>query len=95
MSLDSTEIERVAGLARLALDPAEAASLQRSLSGILEMVERIKSVDTSAVEPLAHPLEMPARLRPDEITEPDRRDRFQQVAPAVESGCYLVPRVVE
>jgi aspartyl-tRNA(Asn)/glutamyl-tRNA(Gln) amidotransferase subunit C len=95
MSLNSTEIEAIAYLARLGLDPAEAASFGRSLSDILEMVAQIKSVDTGAVEPLAHPLEMAARLRADEITESDQRERFQQTAPAVERGCYLVPRVVE
>ena len=95
MSLNRTEIEAIAHLARLGLDRAEMESFGRSLSDILEMVEQIRSVNTEGAEPLAHPLEMAARLRADEVSEPNQRERFQQTAPAVERGCYLVPRVVE
>ncbi len=95
MSLNRTEIEAIAHLARLGLDSAEMESFGRSLSDILEMVEQIRSVNTEGTEPLAHPLEMAARLRADEVSETNQRERFQQTAPAVERGCYLVPRVVE
>jgi aspartyl-tRNA(Asn)/glutamyl-tRNA(Gln) amidotransferase subunit C len=95
MSLNRTEIEAIAHLARLGLEPAEIESFGKSLSDILGLVEQIRSVDTDAVEPLAHPLDVPARLRADEVTEANQRNRFQQTAPAVERGCYLVPRVVD
>jgi aspartyl-tRNA(Asn)/glutamyl-tRNA(Gln) amidotransferase subunit C len=95
MSLDRTEIDRIARLARLALSGSEADTYARELSGILALVERMNAADTASLEPLAHPLELKARLRPDAITESDRRDRFQSSAPAVTDGLYLVPRVVD
>ena len=95
MSIDRTEIDRIARLARLALSEAEAASLAQDLSGILALVERMNRVDTAGVEPLAHPLELKARRRPDQVTETNQRDRFQALAPAVADGLYLVPRVVD
>lgn len=95
MSLDRTEIDRIARLARLALSVQEADAYARELSGILALVERMNAADTAGLEPLAHPLELKARLRPDAITESDQRERFQSVAPAVAKGLYLVPKVVD
>jgi len=95
MSLDRTQIEQIARLARLALDEAEIALYQRELSKILDLVNTMNSVDTAAVAPLAHPLEISARLRPDVVTETDQREKFQAIAPAVANGYYLVPRVIE
>lgn len=95
MSLDSTQVERVARLARLALGKEELAEFQHELGAILTLVQRMQSVDTDGVDPLAHPLDITARLRPDEVTEHNQRDRFQSIAPAVENGHYLVPRVIE
>jgi aspartyl-tRNA(Asn)/glutamyl-tRNA(Gln) amidotransferase subunit C len=95
MSLDKTGIERIAHLARLTLSDEEAAALVRDLGGILDLVDRIKAVDTEGIDPLFHALELPARLRADEVTEGDARERFQAVAPAVADGFYLVPRVIE
>lgn len=95
MSLDRTEVDRIARLARLSLSEAEAAALGADLAGILALVERMNSLDTAAVEPLAHPLELEARLRPDAVTESVDRGQFQQLAPAVADGLYLVPRVVD
>ena len=69
--------------------------LQRGPVNILGLVEQMNSVDTRDVEPMAHPLEITARLREDEITEIDQRQRFQAIAPEVEQGLYLVPRVIE
>jgi aspartyl-tRNA(Asn)/glutamyl-tRNA(Gln) amidotransferase subunit C len=95
MSLSPAEVEKIAHLARLALEPAQAAGLAQDLSRILDLVDQMNAVDTAGVEPMAHPLEMSQRLRPDEVTEPDRRDAFQKVAPQTEAGLYLVPRVIE
>jgi aspartyl-tRNA(Asn)/glutamyl-tRNA(Gln) amidotransferase subunit C len=95
MSLGSAEVAKIAHLARLAIGAADIASYARNLSSILELVAQMNAVDTTGVEPLAHPLEMAQRLRPDEVSESDRRERFQAIAPSVEAGLYLVPQVIE
>ena len=95
MSLDRSEVEKIAHLARLAVSESEAESLSQDLSNILDLVAQMDAVDTADVVPMAHPLGMAQRLRPDQVTEEDRRDDFQRVAPAVEDGLYLVPKVIE
>lgn len=95
MSLDSTQVQDIAHLARLAIDERDIVDYARNLSAILEFVEQMGAVDTAAVEPLAHPLDTAQRLRPDEVSEPDQREHFQSIAPATEAGLYLVPRVIE
>ena len=95
MSLTPDEVRSVAHLARLALDEQRIPDYSRDLSRILEMVEQMQAVDTSSVDPMAHPLDMAQRMRPDEVTEDNQRQRFQAIAPAVEDGVYLVPRVIE
>ena len=95
MSLDNTRISGIATLARL---PAHADKLDRyrhDLEAILGLVEQLVAVDTADIAPLAHPLELTARLRPDVVVEPDSRDRFQRLAPATGDGHYLVPKVIE
>jgi aspartyl-tRNA(Asn)/glutamyl-tRNA(Gln) amidotransferase subunit C len=95
MLLDTQAVIRIAHLARLGVDAAEYASYARNLSGILAFVEQLNAVDTTGIEPLAHPMEAGQRLRPDEVTETDQREQFQQIAPQVEAGLFLVPRVIE
>ena len=95
MSLGSAEVAKIAHLARLAIGAADIPAYARNLSSILELVAQMNAVDTSGVEPLAHPLEMAQRLRPDEVSESDQRERFQAIAPSVEAGLYLVPQVIE
>lgn len=95
MSLDRTKIEQIARLARLALNEDEIRVFQRELSKILGLVDTMNSVDTAAVAPLAHPLEISARLRPDVVTEANQREKFQAIAPAVANGYYLVPKVID
>jgi len=95
MSLDRSSVEQVARLARLALAPDQVATLQEELNGILELAARLQGAEIALVEPLSHPLEITARLRPDDVTEGDEREVFQAIAPAVEDGLYLVPRVIE
>lgn len=95
MSLQPDQVRNVAHLARLALRDEDLPLYVRNLSDILEMVARLNAVDTQGVTPLAHPLDLPQRLRPDAVTESDRRDDFQSVAPQVESGLYIVPKVIE
>ena len=93
LSLD--QIRRIADLARLELADAEAHALQQQLNDILAMVDQMDSVDTSGVTPMSHPQEAMQRLREDRVTEVDARALFQSIAPAVEDGLYLVPKVIE
>ena len=95
MSLKRSDVEKIAHLARLAVSDDELDSVAGDLSNILDLVEQMASVDTSGITPMAHPLHMSQRLRDDVVTEPDQRELFQSVAPAVENGLCLVPRVIE
>jgi aspartyl-tRNA(Asn)/glutamyl-tRNA(Gln) amidotransferase subunit C len=95
MALDSSEVEKIAHLARLAVAAEDTEALGRELSGILDLVVQMNAIDTSEVAPMAHPLDMTQRLRTDEVTEENRREDFQEIAPLTEAGLYLVPRVIE
>ena len=95
MSLDADEIRKIAHLARLGINADDIPEYSRNLSDILAFVEQLNAVDTTGVEPLAHPLEATQRLRADEVIESDNRDNFQKVAPETEAGLYLVPQVIE
>lgn len=95
MSIDAKQVGEIAHLARLAVDEGDTGHHARNLTEILAFVDRLSSVDTAGIEPLAHPLEMTQRLRTDEVTEADQRERFQAIAPAKEGGYYTVPRVIE
>ncbi len=95
MALDRTDVEKIAHLARLATEEKELPGYVADLSNILKLVEQMDAADTSNVQPMAHPLDMVQRLRDDEVTEQNQRDHFQEIAPQVESGFYLVPKVIE
>lgn len=95
MTLDSRQVEKIAHLARLGVNADDVPEYARNLSAILAFVEQLNQVETTGVEPLAHPLEATQRLRPDVITEQDEREKFLRNAPLTEDGLYLVPRVVE
>lgn len=95
MSLSPENVKQVAHLARLELSAEQLGPYTRQLSNILQMVDQLSGAKTEGVAPMAHPLDMQQRLRPDAVTEPDRREAFQAIAPAVENGLYLVPKVIE
>ncbi|MBL4574018.1 MAG: Asp-tRNA(Asn)/Glu-tRNA(Gln) amidotransferase subunit GatC [Gammaproteobacteria bacterium] len=95
MALDKTEVEKIAHLARLHISESETDEVTTRITDILVLIDQMQSVDTEGVEPLAHPLDAVQRLRIDEITEENQRDRLQQLAPASEDGLYLVPKVLE
>ncbi len=96
MTLTPQQIQSIAQLARLELQPAEATAYATSLTNILDMVGQLEKADTSGVEPMAHPLTgQVQRLRVDEIGSGNSRDLYQRNAPQVEAGLYLVPRVIE
>jgi aspartyl-tRNA(Asn)/glutamyl-tRNA(Gln) amidotransferase subunit C len=93
--LSLEEVARIARLARIEVAAGEAAVLREQLNGILGLVDQMRAVDTAGIEPMAHPQDARQRLRPDAVTEADRRADFQAVAPQVEDGLYLVPKVIE
>jgi aspartyl-tRNA(Asn)/glutamyl-tRNA(Gln) amidotransferase subunit C len=93
LSLD--EVTRIARLARIEVAAPDLGRLRDQLNGILSLVDQMRAVDTAGVEPMSHPQELVQRLREDEVAEADRRQDFQAVAPEVQDGLYLVPRVVE
>ena len=95
MSLDTDAVRKIAHLARLGVDSSEYQGYARNLSDILSFVEQLDAVDTQGVEPMAHPVEASQRLRADEVSEQDQREQFQKIAPKVEAGLYLVPKVIE
>ena len=95
MGIRQDEIEKIAELARIRIADEEISLVTQRITEILRMVDQLQAVDTSGVEPMANPLDATQRLRPDVVTEGNCREAFQAIAPAVENGLYLVPRVIE
>ncbi|MBC5763399.1 Asp-tRNA(Asn)/Glu-tRNA(Gln) amidotransferase subunit GatC [Ramlibacter albus] len=99
MSLSLEDIRRIAHLARLELDAQEGERMLAQINGFFDIVEKMRAVDTSGVEPLNHPVaavqDVPLRLRDDVASEPNDREANQRSAPAVERGLFLVPKVIE
>jgi len=95
MTLKSDDVRNIAHLARLHIDEDAIDQYTSDLSSILTLVEQMNQVDSSDVIPLANPLDATQRLRDDEVTEIDQRDKFQQIAPDVAEGFYRVPKVIE
>ena len=99
MSLTSTDIARIANLARLELQPAESERMLTQMNDFFAIVEQMRAVDTAGIEPLAHPAavlqDVALRLREDRVSEPNQREANQKSAPAVENGLFLVPKVIE
>lgn len=99
MSLTLDQVQRIALLARIAVSPEEARGVADQLNRVLGLIDRMQALDTRGIEPMSHPLDphltIVQRLRPDAVTEPDRRDEYQALAPAVDQGLYLVPKVIE
>ena len=95
MALTLDDVRRVAHLARIEISDDDAASALRDLTGIFQLIERMQAVDVEGVEPMAHARDLALRLRADVVTETDQHALFQAVAPQVEAGLYLVPRVIE
>ena len=99
MSLTSQDIDRIANLARLQLQPNEAEHMREQINGFFSIVEAMQAVDTTGVQPMAHPVaaiqDVQLRLRADVVSEPNNREANQQSAPAVERGLFLVPKVIE
>lgn len=95
MKLTPQNVAHIAHLARLEIAPGDLPGVVDKLGRIVSFVDQLQSADTSTVEPMAHPLDTAQRLRPDVVTEPDRRDLYQRNSDAVVDGLYTVPRVIE
>ena len=95
MSLKTEEVRKIAHLARLQIEESDLDQYATELSNILEIFDQMKQVDTADVAPMAHPMDATQRLRRDEVTEVDQREKFQSIAPDVERGLYRVPKVIE
>ena len=95
MALERSDVEKIAHLARLGLNDADLPRTTEALNSILGLIDQMQAVDTTGIEPLAHPLQASQRLRADVVTETNHREAYQAIAPAVENGLYLVPKVIE
>ena len=95
MSLTPDDVKRIARLARIEIDDVQAQATQARLNSIFDLIATMQAVDTRDIAPMAHAQEVFQRLRDDAVTETDRHADFQAIAPAVENGLYLVPKVIE
>jgi aspartyl-tRNA(Asn)/glutamyl-tRNA(Gln) amidotransferase subunit C len=95
MALEQDEIEKIAELAKIRIADGQIGEITHRITDILSMVDQLQAVDTTGVEPMSSPLDATQKLRVDEVTQTNHRDAFQAVAPAVENGLYLVPKVID
>lgn len=95
MSLTPDDVRRLARLARIELAAEESGAVLEGLNRVLALIDEMRRVDTQGIEPMAHAVDVSQRLRPDEVKDADRREAYQSVAPAVQEGLYLVPKVIE
>lgn len=95
MSLTTQDVQKIARLARLAMNGSEIEAARAQLSGIFELIEQMQAIDTRGIEPMSHAQELSQRLREDVVSEVNQREAFQAIAPQVEDGLYLVPQVIE
>jgi aspartyl-tRNA(Asn)/glutamyl-tRNA(Gln) amidotransferase subunit C len=95
MSIEKSDIEKIASLARIRVDQSAVPEIANRINDILKMVDSMQAVDTTDIEPMANPLDAVQRLRVDLVTERNQREAFQAIAPQVEQGLYLVPKVIE
>jgi len=95
MSFSAADVKRIAHLARIEITDVEIGPVLTQLSNILKLVEQMQAVNTEGIKPMAHAQDIPLRMREDEVTETDQHELFQSIAPQVEAGLYLVPKVIE
>jgi aspartyl-tRNA(Asn)/glutamyl-tRNA(Gln) amidotransferase subunit C len=95
MSIERHEIEKLATLARIAIDDSTINEVTERLGSVLELVDQLQAADTSGVDPMSHPLQATQRLREDEVSELNQREALQTTAPDTEDGLFLVPKVIE
>jgi aspartyl-tRNA(Asn)/glutamyl-tRNA(Gln) amidotransferase subunit C len=95
MNITAADVQRIAELARIEIDAEQADDVRAKLAAIFGLIDQLNAVDTAGVVPMAHAQDVELPLRDDVPTEADRRELYQSVAPAVENGLYLVPKVIE
>lgn len=95
MSLDKSDVMKIAHLARINIEDKDAEEYLVNLTSILDLVDQMQAVDTSNVEPLSHPMDSVQRLRADDVSESNQRELLQSVAPSVEDGLFLVPKIID
>jgi aspartyl-tRNA(Asn)/glutamyl-tRNA(Gln) amidotransferase subunit C len=95
MIIERQEIEKLATLARIAIDDSTINEVTERLGSVLELVDQLQAADTSGVDPMSHPLQATQRLREDEVSELNQREALQATAPDTEDGLFLVPKVIE
>lgn len=95
MHIEANDLDRLARLARLALNADERSTLANSLDDVLGMVSALREVDVNGITPMAHPHDATLRLRADVVNETDRQSALEQIAPQMQGGLYLVPKVLE
>lgn len=95
MALDNETVHTIARLSRIKIEPSELDNTRNALENILDLVAQMEAVDTTDIEPMTHPFDATMRLRADEVTETNQRDKLQAVAPSAERGLYLVPKVID
>lgn len=95
MSLSTADVQKVARLARLAMNNTEIEAARAQMSGIFELIAQMQAVDTTGIAPMSHAQDLSQRLREDVVSEANQRELFQSIAPQVEDGLYLVPQVIE
>jgi len=95
MSLTADDVNKIAHLARLGIDRQDVEYYAKDMSGLLELMAQMNDLNTDNVEPMAHPMDQAQRLRADVVTEQNNREKFMAIAPQVEAGLYLVPKVIE
>ena len=95
MTINHTDIEKLAELARIQLNDATIAETTQSIANVLSLIDQLKAIDTKNVDPMAHPTDVIQRLRIDKVTEINQREAFQVIAPCVKNGLYLVPKVID
>jgi len=95
MNIERQEIEKLATLARIAIDDSTISEVSQRLSSVLDLVDQLQAVNTEGVEAMSHSMQATQRLREDEVTEINQREAFQAIAPETEDGLFLVPKVIE
>lgn len=93
--MNSSDIEKLANLARLKINEETVAETTKSITEVLTLIDQLQAAETTDIAPMAHPLDAVQRLRADAVTEVNERERFQAIAPAIENGLYLVPKVID
>jgi len=95
MSLSADEVKKIAYLARLGIDEQDTDAYAKDLSNMLDLMTQMGDTNTDSVQPMAHPMDQMQRLRPDTVSEDNQRENFQSIAPQIEAGLYLVPKVID